>query len=128
MAILFPAIVVLYLRLTNLKDRSGLSIDTSQARIFLILIGCVSLAMTLYNLGHHVPILFDLARKDREMGKVFVSPLEGLKSALFERNKTAKYFDWMNTWLWQGAYFSFGSWTSMFMATGPRLHLKLTNV
>ena len=49
---------------------------------------------------------------------------DGLSHCMSVRNVTKRFQDWESTWLWQGAYFSFGAWGSLYMATGPRIHIK----
>jgi len=48
---------------------------------------------------------------------------DGVYSSIHHRIKSHSYEDWKDDWFWMMAYFSFGVWTSLIMASGPRLHM-----
>lgn len=99
-------------------------IDLGTTKTFLGILLVVSLVLSAYNLTYHVPMLFELAEKERSMGKRFHAVLEGLQSSLFERDCSSRFVRWKRTWDWQLAYFTFGAWFSMFMGMPPRIHVK----
>jgi hypothetical protein len=46
----------------------------------------------------------------------------GIESSLYFRIVSQSWEDWKDDWFWMIAYFSFGVWTSLFMATAPRVN------
>ena len=123
-AFLFPCALFLYSETLQIKKLQNINVNLKSTQQFLFMMIIVSFGFAIYVGFEHVPILLNASAEEHAKGVKFLPFWEGLQHCMTYRKVSRTYKAWETTWLWQGAYFSFGAWASLFMATGPRVHLK----
>jgi len=127
LGILIPCCVYLLHELQTISDQysKGITtVDVSQTRLYLIMMFLVCVAFVIELCQDHIPMCYRMWKLKEAAGTPDRDLLEGIKSSMFDRIPTATWEHWENDWFWMASYFSAGVWTSIFMATGPRIHIN----
>ena len=83
---------------------------------------CVSFVWFL--IVDHIPMCNNAYLEDEKNGRVYQEFWTGLESTMMDRIKSQSWDHWKTEWQWMAAYFVPGVWSALFMATGPRAHIK----
>jgi len=88
----------------------------SMTRRFLTAGGLLCLATSYILIGHDVPMYIRRWRKEREVGKAYMTLIHGLSDAVSRREPTGSWEVWRPEVTWMTPYFSVGVWLSLGIA------------
>ena len=108
-----------------MKTFNGTVVDVSQTKLFLIIINVTCISFCVFLFFDHIPMCYRMWKEAEAKDKPDRPFFDGLEDSMMLRVLCRSSECWTNDWLWMAAYFSGGVWTSLFMATGPRVHLKV---
>ena len=99
------------------------TMDCTSVIFFTYMIALTCILFVGQLLVDHIPLQYRLWQEDAAANAQFKPFFIGLNSAINERIVSQTYADWKDDWFWMLAYFSGGVWTSLFMATAPRIEI-----
>mmetsp|Transcript_8019 Transcript_8019/g.9197 ORF Transcript_8019/g.9197 Transcript_8019/m.9197 type:complete len:326 (+) Transcript_8019:89-1066(+) len=77
-----------------------------------------------YMVMFNLPMYLDRWHSDNKNGVTYFGFFEGLKDATVHWNQSWHWEDWKNDWFWMVWYFTFITWTSLYMMKAPRIEEK----
>ena len=122
---LIPCGLYLYSQASLIVSNDERSVDMKETFNFIIIFTWLNIIFVLGLVGDHIPMCYSEWLKGVSDNREYPGVYEGVKDSMFERNKSQSWDTWKADWLWMLAYFSGGVWSSLFLAKGPRAHIKI---
>ena len=121
---LIPCSLYLYSQASLIKSDGERSVDMKQTFNFIIIITWLNILFVLGLVSDHIPMCYSEWQAGLDRNRVYSDVFTGALDSMFTRNKSQSWDTWKSDWLWMLAYFSGGVWSSLFLAEGPRAHIK----
>ena len=121
---LIPCSLYLYSQASLIKSDEDRSVDMKQTFNFIIIITWLDIIFVLGLVSDHIPMCYNEWQNGLKRNRVYPSAYDGALDSMMTRHKSQSWDTWKADWLWMLAYFSGGVWSSLFLAHGPRAHVR----